>query len=93
MMETIQKVVNDGPKKFDIERINNFINSGLINNQQQNENSPHWFFPDGSLKDKVYGTRPEHFQTFVTLTQWTTEFLGRPASFWLNTMNNIFFKR
>lgn len=93
MMEIIQKVVNDGPEKFDIERIHDYINRGLIKNQKENENSPHLFFPDASLADKVYGTKQEHFRTFVTASQWTTEFLERPASFWLDTMNDIFLKR
>ena len=41
MIETIQKVIDDGPEKFDIERIHDYINRGLIKNQKENENSPH----------------------------------------------------
>ena len=93
MVEIIQKVINNGPENFDIERIHNYIKRGLIKNQKKIENSPHLFFPDATLLDKVYGRSKEHFATFVSASQWTTEYLQKDAAFWLGLMEEIFVKR
>jgi Zn-dependent M16 (insulinase) family peptidase len=89
MMETIQKVIDDGPEKFDIERIHDYINRGLVNNQKENENSPHLFFPDASLADKIYGHKREHFAAFVTASQWTSEYLQKDSSFWIELIKEF----
>ena len=93
MIETIQKVVEDGAEKFDIERIHDYINRGLIKNQKENENSPHLFFPDASLADKIYGLTEQHFATFVTASQWTSEYLNKEPQFWIDLIDNLFLTR
>jgi len=49
MDEVLKKIVDDGPEKFDLERITNFIHLEVINNLKDIENSPHLFVPDASV--------------------------------------------
>ena len=48
----------------DLVRIQDYIDRGLVKNQKENENSPHSFFPDATLLDKLYGDKPQHFPQF-----------------------------
>jgi len=93
MMETVKKVIDDGPEKFDLERIHDYINRGLIKNQKENENSPHLFFPDASLADKIYGQKKEDFRSFVTASQWTDNYLQKNSTFWIDLLRGIFYDR
>merc|ERR1712180_205446 len=93
MMETVKKVIDDGPEKFDLERIHDYINRGLIKNQKENENSPHLFFPDASLADKIYGSKKEHFGTLVAASQWSEAYLGKDSKYWLQVIQDLFITR
>ena len=68
-----KKIVSDGPDKFDLERITNFIDREVINNLKEIENSPHLFLPDATVLDMLYGEKPEHLQKFVTSSSLNKE--------------------
>ena len=90
MEKVVKQVLNDGPDKFDLVRIQDYINTGLLKNIKENENSPHSFFPDATLLDKLYGQSPEHFQEYVVASQWSKAHLNHNASYWLDLTDDIF---
>jgi len=92
-MKIIQDVIDSGPENFDLERIHDYINRGLIKNQKENENSPHLFFPDASLADKIYGSKKEHFGTLVAASQWSEAYLGKDSKYWLQVIQDLFIAR
>jgi len=92
MKKVIQKVLDDGPSKFDLVRIHDYIDRGIVKNQKENENSPHLFLPDATLLDKLYGQKNAHFKQFVVASQWSAAYKDRNASYWLGLMDEIFNK-
>jgi len=90
MRKVIQRVLNDGPEKFDLVRIHDYIDRGIVKNQKENENSPHLFLPDATLLDKIYGQKREHFKQFVVASQWSAAHKDRNASYWLELIDEIF---
>jgi len=93
MYEVINKLIDDGPEKFDLERIHDYVDRGLVKNLKENENSPHTFFPDGTLLDKLYGEKTSDFRTFIKASQWSGDFKNKTATYWLNLIDNIFNKK
>jgi len=92
MEKVLKKIVENGPDKFDVERITNFINQVVINNLKEMENSPHIFVPDASVLDMLYGENPKHLEQFVTASQRNKKFSTKNATFWLNIIENTFIK-
>ena len=92
MEKLLIQIVKDGPEKFDLERISNFIDRVVINNLKEMENSPHLFLPDASVLDMLYGEKPEHLKTFVTSSQLNKKFLQKNGTFWLNIIEDVFIK-
>jgi len=90
MRKVIQKVLDDGPSKFDLVRIHDYIDRGIVKNQKENENSPHLFLPDATLLDKLYGQKKNNFKEFVVSSQWSAAHKDRNASYWLELMDEIF---
>merc|ERR1711892_799888 len=90
MEKVLRKIVSDGPDKFDLERISNFINRVVINNLKEMENSPHLFLPDASVLDMLYGEKPEHLEKFVTQSQLNKKYLNKNGTFWLNIIEDVF---
>ena len=90
MEKVVNQVLEDGPDNFDLVRIHDYINTGLLKNQKENENSPHSFFPDATLLDKIYGEKPEHFQQYVTASQWSSAHKNHNSSYWIALINDIF---
>jgi len=90
MRKVIQKLLDDGPSKFDLVRIHDYIDKGIVKNEKENENSPHLFLPDATLLDKVYGQKNNHFQEFVVASQWSAAHKDRNASYWLELIDEIF---
>ena len=90
MEKLLRKIVSDGPEKFDLERISNFIDRVVINNLKEMENSPHLFLPDASVLDMLYGEKPEHLEKFVTQSQLNKKFLSKNGTFWLNIIEDVF---
>ena len=69
-MEKVSKrIVSDGPAKFDLERITNFIDREVINHLKKVENSPHLFLPDASVLKMLYGEKLGDLAKFVTFSQ------------------------
>ena len=93
MEKVVSQVLAGGPEEFDLVRIQNYINSGLLKNKKENENGPHTYFPDATLLDKIYGTEAHHFQEYVVANQWSTAHQNRSEQFWLDLINNIFNER
>ena len=90
MDETLRKVVNDGPEEFDLERIHNFIDSDIINNLKEIENSPHLFVPDATVLDMIYGESNEDLQKFVNASQSNVRLLEKDSEFWLDLIRKDF---
>ena len=90
MEKVVKQVLAAGPSSFDLVRIQDYINTGLLKNLKENENSPHTFFPDATLLDKIYGTKPEHFKEYIVASQWSSAYLNKNASFWLDLIDEIF---
>merc|ERR1712106_90334 len=88
--KVLKKIVKDGPDKFDLERITNFIDQEVINNLKEIENSPHLFLPDASVLDMLYGEKPEHLQKFVTSSQSNKKYLEKNSTFWVNLIEDVF---
>ena len=93
MEKVVSQVLAGGPQQFDLVRIQNYINSGLLKNKKENENGPHTYFPDATLLDKIYGTEERHFQEYVVANQWSTAHQNKTEQFWLELINNIFNER
>ena len=90
MEKVVRQVLDDGPDSFDLVRIQDYINTGLQKNIKENENSPHSFFPDATLLDKLYGHYPKNFKEYVVASQWSSAHRDHNASYWLDLMNDIF---
>ena len=90
MEKVVRQVLDDGPDKFDLVRIQDYIKTGLKKNIKENENSPHSFFPDATLLDKIYGEKPEHFGQYVVASQWSSAHLNHNTSYWLALLNDVF---
>jgi len=90
MRKVVQKLLEDGPEKFDLERIHDYVDRGIVSNKKENENSPHLFFPDATLLDKVYGQKKGDFKTFVKASQWSDDWRHKNASFWLGLIDDLF---
>lgn len=92
MEKVLQRVVDDGPEKFDIERIHDFIDQEVIKNLKEIENSPHLFVPDASVLDMLYGDKPEHLEKFVTASQLNKKYKTKDKKFWVDLINTVFVK-
>ena len=86
MEKVVKQVLQDGPEKFDLDRIHNFIDEGLKNkciprdfyhyprgqrNIKKIETGPHMFFHDATLLDKLYGQTAENFEEYVISQNFT----------------------
>ena len=92
MEKVVQQVLEDGPEKFDLVRIHDYIDTGLKKNIKENENGPHTFFPDATLLDKLYGHTAENFEEYVVANQWSSAHRDHDAQYWLNLIDEIFNK-
>ena len=102
MEKVVRQVLQDGPEKFDLDRIHNFIDEGLKNkciprgqrNIKEIESGPHMFFHDATLLDKLYGQTAENFEEYVVASQchWSSALRDYDAQYWLGLMNEIFNK-
>ena len=90
MEKVVKQVLTNGADSFDLVRIHDYINTGLLKNLKENENSPHSFVPDATLLDKLYGLEPQHFKEYVVSTQWSSRYLEKNASYWLDLIDDIF---
>ena len=93
MEKVVSQVLAGGAQEFDLVRIENYINSGLLKNKKENENGPHTYFPDATLLDKIYGREARHFHQYVVANQWSTAHQNQTAQFWLDLVNDIFNER
>merc|ERR1712106_1168509 len=93
MRKVVKKILDDGPAAFDIERIHDYVDRGIVGNRRENENSPRLFFPDATLLDKIYGLEKEDFKTFVKASQWSTDFKEKNASYWLEMIDEVLNKQ
>jgi len=71
MRKIIHRLLNEGPSKFELERIHESIDRGMIKNQLHNEDDPHNVLLGATVLDKIYGQKNEHFAEFVDATQWS----------------------
>lgn len=92
MDAVLEKIVGDGPDKFDLERIHNYIDREMVNNLKEIENSPHLFLPDASVLDMLYGEKPDHLKKFVTMSQSNRKYRDKNATFWINLIDRVFIK-
>ena len=92
MEKVLKRIVADGPDKFDVERIHDFIDQEVIKNLKEIENSPHLFLPDASVLDMLYGERPEHLEKFVTASQLNKKYKTKDRKFWVDLIDRIFVK-
>ena len=92
MEKVLNRIVSDGPEKFDIERIHDFIDQEVIKNLKEIENSPHLFLPDASVLDMLYGEKPEHLEKFVTASQLNKKYKSKDRQFWVDLINDVFVK-
>jgi len=92
MRKIIRRLLNEGPSKFDLERIHENIDRGIANNQLQSQDGPHSILLGATLLDKIYGHKEEHFEEFVVATQWSLAHRAHNASYWLELINEIFNK-
>merc|ERR1719495_662136 len=90
MESVFQRIVKDGPEKFDIERIHNFIDRAVLNHLKETENSPHLFVPDATVLDQLYGQRPENLKDFVLASNLNKEYRKKDATFWIQLIQDIF---
>ena len=84
MDKTLQKIVDDGPNKFDLERITNFIQQDVVNSLKEIENSPHLFVPDASVLDMLYGETADDLEKFVRSSQSNKKYLDKDSAFWID---------
>ena len=82
--KVLKDIVADGPEKFDLERITNFIEQEVINNLKEIENSPHLFVPDASVLDMLYGESNKDLEKFVTSSQSNKKYLQKNSTFWID---------
>merc|ERR1719495_1166344 len=92
MESVFQRIVKDGPEKFDIERIHNFIDREVVNHLKETENSPHLFVPDATVLDMLYGQEPRHLKEFVLASNLNKQYREKNASFWVNLIDDVFVK-
>lgn len=92
MEEVFNKIVSDGPEKFDIERIHNFIDREVLNHLKETENSPHLFVPDATVLDMLYGQEPNHLKEFVLSSNLNKQYRRKDAKFWIDLIEEVFVK-
>jgi len=90
MEAVFEEIVKDGPEKFDIERIHNFIDRAVLNHLKETENSPHLFVPDATVLDQLYGKKPQNLKQFVLASNLNKEYREKDAMFWINLIEEIF---
>jgi len=90
MEAVFARIVADGPDKFDIDRIHNFIDREVLNHLKETENSPHLFVPDATVLDMLYGESPDHLQDFVLSSNLNKEYRQKDAKFWVDLIDKIF---
>jgi len=93
MDNVLKKIVDDGPEKFDLERITNFIHLEVINNLKDIENSPHLFVPDASVLDMLYSESNQDLEKFVRSSQSNKKFMDKDSTFWIELIREQFLNR
>ncbi|XP_023322562.1 uncharacterized protein C05D11.1 [Eurytemora carolleeae] len=90
MEAVFNKIVEDGPEAFDLERIQDYIDREILNHLKETENSPHLFVPDASVLDMLYGEKPEHLKEFVLSSNLNKYYRSKDAAFWVDLVKEIF---
>ena len=88
--DAIHEILNDGPEKFDLERIGTIIDKMMLARQVKIENGPQEVIPGAIVADMLYSTQKTDLHTFLKQGDLETaqNMKDKPAQFWLDLLQD-----